>query len=47
MMEDDSRMLIDETGLWWKMTPGRSLMQTGSDQPGKFKKAKDCVTLLA
>ena len=43
----DQLFNADETGLWWRMTPARSLTRTGEQRHGNFKKAKDRVTLLA
>ena len=36
----------DETGLWWRLMPSRSLIQSGETQAKNFKKPKDGVTLL-
>ena len=36
----------DETGLWWKLMPSKSLVHCGEKQAKNFKQAKDRVTLL-
>lgn len=37
----------DETGLWWRMMPSKSLTASTEKRPANFKKAKDRVTILA
>ena len=37
----------DETGLWWRLMPSRTLVHCGEKHAMNFKKAKDRVTLLA
>jgi hypothetical protein len=51
-MESDGYSLdqvfnADETGLWWKLMPSKSLVEAGETQAKNFKQAKDRVTLLA
>ena len=36
----------DETGLWWKLMPSKSLVHCGEKQAKNIKKPKDRVTLL-
>lgn len=36
----------DETGLWWRLMPSKSLVHCGEKQAKNFKKSKDRVTLL-
>ena len=36
----------DETGLWWKLMPSKSLVHCGEKQANNFKQSKDRVTLL-
>ena len=36
----------DETGLWWKLMPSKSLVLHGEKQAKNFKRSKDRVTLL-
>ena len=36
----------DETGLWWKLMPSKSLVHCGETQAKNFKEPKDRVTLL-
>ena len=50
-MESDGYSLdqvfnADETGLWWKLMPSKSLVEAGETQAKNFKQAKDRVTLL-
>ena len=39
-------LYVDETGLWWCLTPASSLNAIGRTQTANFKKAKDHVTIL-
>ena len=36
----------DETGLWWRLMPSKSLVDSGEKQARNFKKPKDRVTVL-
>ena len=36
----------DETGLWWRLMPSRSLVESKEKQARNFKKPKDRVTIL-
>ncbi|XP_062513432.1 jerky protein homolog-like [Corticium candelabrum] len=36
----------DETGLWWRLLPSRSLVCSGEKKALNFKKSKDRITLL-
>ena len=36
----------DETGLWWRLMPSKSLVDCGEKKAKNFKKSKDRVTLL-
>jgi len=36
----------DETGLWWKLMPSKSLVHCGEKHAKNFKQSKDRVTLL-
>ncbi len=36
----------DETGLWWRLMPSKSLVHSGEKRAANFKKAKEGVTLL-
>ena len=36
----------DETGLWWKLMPSKSLVHSGENQAKHFKQSKDRVTLV-
>ncbi len=36
----------DETGLWWRLMPSKSLVHFGEKQEKKFKKAKERVTIM-
>ena len=36
----------DETGLWWRLMPSRSLVESGEKQARNFKKPKYRVTML-
>ncbi len=36
----------DETGLWWRLMPSKSLVHSGEKRGANFKKAKERVTLL-
>ena len=42
----DQALNADETGLWWKLMPSKSLVLYGEKQAKNFKRAKDRVTLL-
>ena len=51
MMEEDGYTMnhlfnADETGLWWRLIPSKSLVHCGKKQAKNFKTAKDRVTLL-
>ena len=36
----------DETGLWWRLMPSKSLVHGGEKRAANFKKAKERITLL-